>query len=658
VAGTMGAPRPLAATGGGVMLNPAQAQVQYDMLQLHRQRMMMHQWQRARPVQGYSRFNRYGAFGHGTYGRCGYGGYGGYGARYGSPYYHDGGVAEALAIAMLWDSMHAHHCGYYGYGGYGGYGYGGYGGFGFGHHHGWGHHHYHSETTIYRDAFNDTSIDVPPDDFNPDVVIPDLDGLDDPGDGEAFNYGAGGEEPPLPDGGGAAPRPAGPVPVPPSRSAWLPPVSFRSPRRPLGPLLPATTLPMFPETGEALPSPATEAAAALRNAEEEALGSWLGTMHKDLAYRKERDILGTSVSAHLCSSEGVCLVTQCSVDRLSRLRDQCLSWAPGVCSVAVFLQPADSRTEAIAALAEINSACCLLGGCLVATLVHAVPEPKLPYDGLYPVNALRNVAMDESPSDLVFLLDVDFLCSRGLQEQLLTCPGGLRNYLKSQRSDSRVLVVPAFELKVQDESASRGLPEDFATLQSCKDTVLPFHVEHFPAGHRATNFSRWTRLVQHSHSERPWAFDVNYEEFFEPYIVFDRTQAPRFDERFRGYGLNKCSFSRHCHSLGFKFAVLVEGAHFVVAKEHPRSSSWRHVYGSGADPAEALRLGLIWRLFLRGLPDAELSSTGSDKTDCSSRSSGHRSSRKQPPPALLCRAAAAAVRRSTNGALPLATAVF
>jgi hypothetical protein len=52
------------------------------------------------------------------------------------------------------------------------------------------------------------------------------------------------------------------------------------------------------------------------------------------------------------------------------------------------------------------------------TLVHALPEDGeaafSEYERLYPINAMRNVAVDHARSDLLFLLDVDFVPCRRL----------------------------------------------------------------------------------------------------------------------------------------------------------------------------------------------------------------------------------------------------
>ena len=58
-----------------------------------------------------------------------------------------------------------------------------------------------------------------------------------------------------------------------------------------------------------------------------------------------------------------------------------------------------------------------------------------------------------------------------------------------------------------------------------------FHTGHFPKGHGPTNFSAWF--------ESSSGYDVSYADFSDPYVVAAKTRIPRYDERFRGYGINK-----------------------------------------------------------------------------------------------------------------------
>lgn len=61
-----------------------------------------------------------------------------------------------------------------------------------------------------------------------------------------------------------------------------------------------------------------------------------------------------------------------------------------------------------------------------------------------------------------------------------------------------------------------------------------FHAGCFPEGHRQTNLALWATLP-------PGAapYEVLYAEGYEPYGFFYRRHAPPFDERFRGFGLDK-----------------------------------------------------------------------------------------------------------------------
>lgn len=544
-------------------LTPGQAQVQYDMLQLHRQRMRMQHMQRTN-IGTHSAFR---------------------GNRWGARHY-DNSSGDALSMALLWQL--SSHNRYRSHGHYGDF-----------------HHHHHHG---YVDPFAPSWSYAPPAHFNPvsttEVNITNINidesSFDDV-DNNSFSYGAGGEEPPLPDGGRDEPR-AEPCCAGPRKRGWLPPVSFR----PLPHRWTNLGIPRSPQPQSCL---AKDAADQMLRAEEKALSSWVGTLHKKLPYKLEQNVLGTRAAAASRSKE-VCLVTQCSVDRLPRLREQCLAWAPGVVSVAVMLFKEGSnpgREDVLITLAEIARVCSQQGGLLIASLMHPLSEPLMEYDSFYPVNTLRNVALDGAPSDLAFLLDVDFIPSKGLWSALNDSPEIIEALCSPGKEPPCALVVPAYEVRQDEPGNSQGypceLPRDFTELEACGSHASAFHVRHFPQGHRATDFQRWRAYAQNDGST-PLVYEVRYEEYFEPYAIISRSRAPQFDERFRGYGLNKCSFYRHCNALGFRFQVLAGGHHFVAAAEHTRSSSWHCVYGANAGPEGALRLGVIWRLFIRGLPGA------------------------------------------------------
>merc|ERR1712048_139205 len=61
-----------------------------------------------------------------------------------------------------------------------------------------------------------------------------------------------------------------------------------------------------------------------------------------------------------------------------------------------------------------------------------------------------------------------------------------------------------------------------------------------------------------------------------------RENVPEYDERFRGYGMNKISHIYEMSRRGFQFCVIDHNDAFVVADSHPKSESWQLMYGPGA----------------------------------------------------------------------------
>lgn len=158
----------------------------------------------------------------------------------------------------------------------------------------------------------------------------------------------------------------------------------------------------------------------------------------------------------------VTLTTQCSLDRWPRFQQHAESWG-GPASVAVYI-PAPQHTAAADASVQLlqqwadayaadhpeqhlnvtalfanhnarEGASVLakagfdLAGCSQfptgssSTTSAAVTTPpssstSIPYEQLYPINALRNLAIDASSTPLVLPVDADFVFSAGLQQQL------------------------------------------------------------------------------------------------------------------------------------------------------------------------------------------------------------------------------------------------
>lgn len=335
-----------------------------------------------------------------------------------------------------------------------------------------------------------------------------------------------------------------------------------------------------------------------------------------LDYKKERDIFDARTSATSAPAASlITLTTQLSADRLPSLRTQCLAWR-GVCSAAIYVATEDDseiRHEVRQVAQDVEHA----GGRLVVSLLYSLEldgnNAKLSeYDAQYPVNALRNLATEEAVGQFVFALDVDFVPSDGLLEQL-------QEYCKqpalTPEGKPVALIIPAFE--TAQNADSEHVPRTYEDLIAQKAEA--FHIDRYWPGHGPTNFTRWHELVTDpttSANTADWTYTVNYEPDFEPYVVVNRLLAPRFSEYFRGYGYNKAEFLQRLDALGFTFQVLARRA-FVVHGSHEKSEA-RSNFRSEKQNVNKLR-SMIMSNLAHGLADAnaDLSSGGKHKQKAS-----------------------------------------
>ena len=203
--------------------------------------------------------------------------------------------------------------------------------------------------------------------------------------------------------------------------------------------------------------------------------------------------------------------------------------------------------------------------------------------GAYPINALRHCALERVRTERVLILDVDFAFPDGARRRLEAAAIGARD----------ALVVPAFEVAPGVDAASRA-----ALLAAvAAGDAAGFHVSGFPRGHGPTDFARW--LSEAGTVGAGTSYAAAYAEGFEPYVVARVRGLPRFDARFRGYGLNKLSHALALHRAGFAFPVAGSSA-FVFAEEHARSPEWRRNYDARApeyDPSAKLRVQALYDLF-------------------------------------------------------------
>eukprot|EP00890_Picochlorum_soloecismus_P000346 jgi/Picsp_1/1311/NSC_04792-R1_glycosyltransferase-like protein large1-like len=282
-------------------------------------------------------------------------------------------------------------------------------------------------------------------------------------------------------------------------------------------------------------------------------------------------------------SRAVTIVTQLSIERLAMLEQQCSHW-PHTISAVVYIPLVEgliSSTEdemwngmplkeglqeVERLLAKENKLKCILD-------LEVVAEERCTSElaTLYPTNGVRNRALINSRSDIVLLLDVDFVVDMSLayvlehQEQ--------HQELMDMLSSEVAVVLPAFEAWDQGE---RGRDIALTAVREGKsyiakkfmyNVVMGFHMAHYPQGHEPTQFWKWINTST--------PYPVQHEIGFEPYILMAKKYVPYYDERFRGYYFNKVEQLLHISSqLGFPF--IVHPTSFVVHVPHTKAKTkWR-----------------------------------------------------------------------------------
>ena len=118
---------------------------------------------------------------------------------------------------------------------------------------------------------------------------------------------------------------------------------------------------------------------------------------------------------------------------------------------------------------------------------------------------------------------------------------------------------------------------------------------------------RWRELSEAPETDVTAAavttFPVTYADYYEPYVVMARARFVPYDERFRGYGLNKCVHLRALAERGAAFHVLP--GHYLVAACHEKSEAHQRTYGSESGYRKHV-VAAAYRAALRDIQAGEL----------------------------------------------------
>ncbi|KAL3685628.1 hypothetical protein R1sor_003650 [Riccia sorocarpa] len=311
-----------------------------------------------------------------------------------------------------------------------------------------------------------------------------------------------------------------------------------------------------------------------------------------------RDEAGPLYSRLPLRPRDITIVTQASADRLPAVEAMAKSWGGTMC-VAFYVTSKSELKKLYPKLRNLHSKVeaqkqCRLNACVVSEegpLADTEARPPL-----YPINAMRNVALNMAVTDLVLILDADFVPSKRMHDTLAGDESFYNQLLRMAVQERQMLVVPAFEASIgryDDLQTSKATyPTTYQELKEkwTEGVAMAFHCFHFPRGHMPTNYERFF-----SSTSEP--YKVKYREYYEPYTVCARTLVPQFDPRFRGYGMNKISHAYHCASMGMGFTVLPEV--FVWSLPHRKSQAWAYTFGVNKDPIQKLKILGLYRRFKR-----------------------------------------------------------
>ena len=286
--------------------------------------------------------------------------------------------------------------------------------------------------------------------------------------------------------------------------------------------------------------------------------------------------------------ESITLMTQLSDDRLGMLENQCHTWNDPL--VAIVYIPMFNRkvmddpiiptypnttledvirgVDAFHYFMEKTASCVL-----TIELVGQFLDPLDPEE--YPINALRNRAIKLAKTDVIFMLDVDFVASAGLG---MEAPGYrdpvVYNQLIELTLQKKALVLPAFEItnRKQDLFMGQNFARNMAVAgkAAMRDNYISGLVDAFngqdaPWGHGPTNTSKWIMLTS------PVTYRAYYQPKYEPFLVLNKDVIPWCDERFVGYGGNKIAFINQLRGEGFTFHVHPHG--YVIHVPHPKTKA-------------------------------------------------------------------------------------
>ncbi|KAJ3400517.1 hypothetical protein HDV05_001043 [Chytridiales sp. JEL 0842] len=353
--------------------------------------------------------------------------------------------------------------------------------------------------------------------------------------------------------------------------------------------------------------------------------------------------LETSIDNNVEETPSTTLFTQVSMDRIHLLHQIIWRWQ-GPVSAAIYI---DSPTDLPLLTIELNrlkSSSVIAppqSGPLIISLLFGVEFLRIlkyptfeaskatekiyhPYDLLYPINTLRNLALSQCRTPLGFSMDTDFVPSDNLLGHLWKHQHALMETLLDPKRET-VAVIPAFEVEPTSSLVIKSftsLTKKYLTSKCLTMEIIPFHSQlrslsksdrslmkkwctgqpippHSTMPLKITEVQGATDFHTWFGSKKPYTVispssKKKVNRYFEPYIIAHRSILPLFDPKFKGYAFNKRSQSIEMQYKGLEFMVAPEV--YVVHRPHGSSESKEKLVGGGVVKGT---VGRVYQQFLQ-----------------------------------------------------------
>lgn len=262
------------------------------------------------------------------------------------------------------------------------------------------------------------------------------------------------------------------------------------------------------------------------------------------------------------------LVTQLSHDRIWMMKHHCERYQHPM-SIAIWTNSTLQETKE-----ELRSMGCDFN-LLQVQVLDAASNGS--YND-YPVNRLRNLALEHVRTSHIIYIDVDFWTSEGMYEILM---GDDSSFISDTliKNDKQALVIPAFQLFRQcaqwKDCRDKNLPRMPYSMEDLTDMLKNKRGFIFDptnkGGHGSTLYKEWI------HQDPGTLLDIEclQSNRYEPFLVVRYCQdLPPFQEGFSGYGKNKMTWMMQLIRSGYTLSQI--GGMYLVHYPHLDSASRQH----------------------------------------------------------------------------------